>query len=311
LPASELGRCYAHEHLILDQSPFTEQHPEFSLPSVDRAADEVNEARAAGLEALVDATPCWAGRNPEKLLEVSKRCRVRIVAATGLYLRSSYPPESWPATASEEDLRKAFLGELQIGIQDAAGRRSSARAGFLKIAADVCQTRIDRSMFAAATAASVATGCAVMVHLEKGEGGPSVVETLVGLGLAPDRIILAHTDRKPQLAYHLELADTGCFLEYDQAARSPLTPDNPTARLVCSLVEHSLTRQLLLGSDLGRRRYWRSYGGQPGLRFLLVDFLPLLRRLGVPSEAIDELTITNPARAFSGGFPEPELDGDP
>jgi len=50
--------------------------------------------------------------------------------------------------------------------------------------------------------------------------------------------------------------------------------------------------------DAARRKYWRSYGGGPGLRFLLHEFVPRLREAGLVQDDIDGIFVRNPARCY-------------
>ena len=69
----ELGVTYAHEHLVIDGGRPVELEPEFDLGDVDAMATEVAEAAALGLRSVVDAMPCDAGRNAEKLADLSRQ----------------------------------------------------------------------------------------------------------------------------------------------------------------------------------------------------------------------------------------------
>jgi predicted metal-dependent phosphotriesterase family hydrolase len=64
------------------------------------------------------------------------------------------------------------------------------------------------------------------------------------------------------------------------------------------MVDAGFGGQLLLGMDAARRKYWRSYGGGPGLRFLLREFVPRLREAGLVQENIDAIFVRNPARCY-------------
>ena len=55
-----------------------------------------------------------------------------------------------------------------------------------------------------------------------------------------------------------------------------------------------------LGNDLGRPSYWRSYGGGPGLDFILTQFVPRLLSQGIEQHFIDEMLINNPRRFLTG-----------
>jgi phosphotriesterase-related protein len=54
----------------------------------------------------------------------------------------------------------------------------------------------------------------------------------------------------------------------------------------------------MLGCDLGRRDYFRAWGGGPGLAYLLTTFVPRLRRR-IGEEATDAILIATPARFYA------------
>jgi predicted metal-dependent phosphotriesterase family hydrolase len=54
----------------------------------------------------------------------------------------------------------------------------------------------------------------------------------------------------------------------------------------------------MLGLDLGMRDYFRSYGGGPGMTYLMDTFVPRLRRR-IGDEAVEAILVANPARAFA------------
>ena len=56
--------------------------------------------------------------------------------------------------------------------------------------------------------------------------------------------------------------------------------------------------QIVLGMDAARRKYWRSYGGGPDLRYLLSEFVPRLRASGLSAEDVDTIFVRNPAGAY-------------
>ena len=63
VPSSELGMCFAHEHLVIDGGVAKLVNPEISLQRVSDAVAELAPCVAAGLGAVVDAMPADAGRN--------------------------------------------------------------------------------------------------------------------------------------------------------------------------------------------------------------------------------------------------------
>ena len=55
----------------------------------------------------------------------------------------------------------------------------------------------------------------------------------------------------------------------------------------------------MLGMDAARRVYWRSYGGAPGLSFLLGPFTAEMRSAGIAEDAWRRIFVTTPAATFA------------
>lgn len=303
VPAGQLGRCYAHEHVIIDRSFTTHVTPDFLLDDVARAAAELAAFRAAGGNAMVDSMPCDSGRNVLKLAEVSRRTGVHLVCPTGLHLAKYYPPGHWGETLDETALSELFVADITAGV-DALDygapvvRRTPHRAGVIKIATGPAFTAREERLFAAAARAHALTGCPVLTHTEQGALGLEQAQRLRALGVDLRHVCLSHTDRRPDLAYHRELLSTGVRLEYDSAFRGPAGPGNPTCDLLAALLPE-FPDQLMLGMDAARRGYWRSYGGAPGLDYLLTGFSATLRAAGLTDDLLHRVFVTTPAATYS------------
>jgi len=298
-----LGRCYAHEHLIIDPSYTTQVFPEILLPSVENAVRELEDFRKAGGGAVVDCMPCDAGRNVVKLADISRRSGVHVVAPTGLHRTRFYPEGHWRFRASVEALADLFVTEIETGIDanDCAGpeaRRTPHRAGVIKLGSDgPALDAAERAAFEAGASAHRRTGCPVITHCEPARGLEQV-EFLAARGVAPAHIVLSHTDRLPDAAYHRELLRTGAFVEYDRTFRAKLDDANPTLQLFVRMARE-FPDQTMLGTDGARPSYWRSYGGGPGLDYLLLEFSDRARRLGVSDDLLRKVFVDNPARAYA------------
>lgn len=143
------------------------------------------------------------------------------------------------------------------------------------------------------------TGAPILTHTEQGAGALEQVRLFQDLGASLTHLVLSHTDRKPDPAYHREILSTRVMLEYDSAFRWSERDGNPTLALVLTMFAEGFGRQILLGMDAARRKYWRSYGGNPGLRFLLHNFVPRRRSGGLGQNEIDAIFIRNPQRCYS------------
>jgi phosphotriesterase-related protein len=305
VPSQDAGVCYAHEHVIIDPSFTTFCYPDFLIDSVEKASADVRDFRAAGGKTLVDSMPCGGGRNAFKLAEVARRTGTNILCPTGLHLAKYYAPGHWGERLTAEALASLFVAEIEEGIDGAdyngpTIERTSHRAGLIKVATgEGGFTPREEKTFEAAAAAHGKTGAPILTHTEQGEGGLEQVEFLRSRHVNLPHVVLSHTDRKPDVSYHKELLSTGVMLEYDSAFRWKAEQGNPTEDLVVEMFAADYGGQILLGMDAARRSYWKSYGGKPGLGFLLDEFVPRLKARGLSQSNIDSIFIENPARCYS------------
>jgi predicted metal-dependent phosphotriesterase family hydrolase len=300
----EMGVTYAHEHLIIDGGRPVEMSPDFLLADVDRLADELRDAAAAGLQTAIDAMPADCGRNPAKLAELSRRTGVNIVAATGLHHERFYGPSHWSLRASEDWLADLFVADVTEGIdeRDYGGStvlRTDIRAGIVKVAgSEGGPSARDLPIFRAAAAAHARTGVPVHTHCEAGTGALEQIRVLVDSGVPTERISLSHVDKIVDRSYHGELFATGAFAVYDQAFRWG-DRDNGTLQLLEWAIADGHAGQVMLGMDAARQGYYRAFGGSPGLPFLLRAFSDGMETGGIGAEIRRGLFVDNPARAFA------------
>jgi phosphotriesterase-related protein len=303
---AELGVTYAHEHLVIDGGRPAQLQPDFDLSDVDRMATELEAAASRGLGAAIDAMPCDAGRNANKLAELSRRTGVHIVAPTGLHHDRWYGPTHWRHRVSEEELADLFTADIEDGIDsnDYGGpvvRRTPHRAGVIKIAgSEGGPSEIDRPTFEAAAIAHRRTGAPILTHCEAGTGGLEQVQLLGELGADLGHVALSHVDQVVDRGYHRELAATGVTLEYDQTFRWADRP-NGTLQLLEWLGEDGHVDRVVLGMDAARQRYYTVYGGSPGLSWLLDGFSEAMTGRGLGAATQRALFVENPARVFAFG----------
>ena len=300
----DLGPTYAHEHLVIDGGRIVELNPDFLLADVDKAVAELEPARELGLAAIVDATPCAAGRNPRKLADASRRSGVHVVASTGLHLAQHYDPAGWTEHETAEQLAARFEADIVEGI-DAHDNRGDAvertehRAGTIKIAGSAELTDRERRVFEAAAIAHSHTGCPILTHCTDGLGAIEQVTVLAELGVQSRHVTLSHTDKVADRGYHREILATGASVEYDQGFRWKAGVDNGTLTLLAWMIEDGFDDEVMLGMDAARQGYWTAYGGSPGWTFLLGEFADAMRARGIDGDDQRAIFVSNPARAFA------------
>jgi phosphotriesterase-related protein len=248
--------------------------------------------------------PPGLGRDPEGLRALSEQTGALIVAATGFHMERYYDTEHWLYHYSAEQIAELWRAEIEEGMDRWGYRgplvqRCAARAGLIKVATGYYTWNENTvRWFEAAAMAQRATGVPIASHTENGVLGERQVAALTGLGVPASSIIVGHIDKNADPYVHRELAATGVFLEYDSPSRLKYGPDRDAVELIASAVEHGYERQILLGMDLARRSYLPSYGGGPGLGYLLERLVPRLEAEGL-GDVVPLLFVENPARAFS------------
>ena len=304
---AELGFCHAHDHVLIGPNVATIQNPDLLIDDVDAATEEVMLFRQAGGGTIVDAMPLDCGRDPEGLIEVSKRTRVHIVAATGFHTRRYYPPGHWSERISADELADIMTAEITDGMDRRSlaggpGRVApmSARAGVVKVATDEEGiTDLAARIMTAAAECHRRTGAPILTHTERGLFGVEQVSFLTALGVAPEAVLVSHVDRLTDPAYHADLAQTGAYLVYDGPSRTRYHSPEQMAGCMLTAAQHGAAQRILLGMDLALRSYRISTGGSPGLGFVLERFLPLLRSAGFSEQDLDRFGSLNPAAALS------------
>lgn len=304
-PATALGRWDYHEHLF-QVSPLL---PGDELDDEPASGQEAALLRAAGIDAMVEATPTGLGRRPDAVARIARATGLTVVHVSGAHRQEHYGTGHWLLECSTEALSRRFTADVVDGLpaSDVADRGSPAlgpagepvRAGMLK--AGIGYWRIspfEHRVLAAVAAVAGATGVAVMVHLEYASAAWEVLAALADDGLAADRVVLAHADRNLDPGLHAELTAAGAYLGYDGMARHREAPD--AALLDClerTLAAGDPTR-VVLGGDVARRTRYRAHGGMPGLDYLPRRFLPRVTdRLG--QAVTDLLLVENPLRLLT------------
>src|SRR5690606_8170231 len=115
-------------------------------------------------------------------------------------------------------------------------QRTPHRAGIIKVATTGDDpTPAESRLLEAAAMAHVRTGCPILTHCEEGRGALAQVEALRACGVAPDRVVVSHTDKVEDIAYHRDVLATGVNAEYDQGLRQALRGDTFTVGLITAM----------------------------------------------------------------------------
>ncbi|MEO3926191.1 hypothetical protein ABGB07_20310 [Micromonosporaceae bacterium B7E4] len=311
VPPELLGPTDYHEHLF----QVTPLLPGDELDDEPASQTETGLLFAAGITAMVEATPVGLGRDPAAVARISAATGMRVVATTGAHREAHYGPDHPLVTAAEADLAARFRADLVDGclVRDIGSNPETlggtavalapdgrpVRAGLLKAGIGYWSIgSFERRVLGAVAAAHRSTGAAVMVHLEHGSAGHEVLDLLGADGVDAGRVVLAHADRNPDPGLHVELAQRGAYLGYDGMARHRERPDSALIELIAAVCGEGMAGHLLLGGDVARRSRYVGYGGMPGLAYLPDRFLPRLRAHLGP-EVVRRIMVDVPARLLA------------
>jgi phosphotriesterase-related protein len=298
LDVSKLGFTLSHEHVcVFPKLLFSDR-----AVAATRMVDKLKEAKAAGVDTVIDLTTADVGRDVRFGEEVSRRSGVQIVASTGF----RFAPDAY-SVQTVEQIAELFIREIERGIDD-----TGIKAGVIKVAAGSAAVRpAEEKGFKAAARASKVTGVPIETHTgARRRGGEMQAAIFEAEGLNPARVSLGHSDDTDDVNYLLGLAKRGYTLGIDHAfygaiERTEGQPDYIKERLEVSWKKRAGYIKQLIDAGFGDKLFlandWeldREQINPDGLLFNTRKTIPYLTQLGVSQRAIHAITVENPERFF-------------
>jgi 5-phospho-D-xylono-1,4-lactonase len=299
----KMGLTYSHEHIVIEEGFTTLANPEFILNDTVRITAELKELFQLGGRTMIDTMPAACGRNVLKLAEVSRNSKIHIVAPTGIHLEIYYPPNHWRYHLSADELTGLFIRDIVEGIDEydyncPIVKRTSHKAGMIKLATgDERITEHQQKIFEAVVNAHRVTGAPILTHTNGGVLAMEQVEQFAKLGADLNHVVISHVDKHRDLIFHKDLLQTGVFVEYDSHFRFKSKGDNWTYELLEKMLP-VYADQIVIGMDMAKNTYWKSYGGTPGLTYLLTEFRQEIETKGL-GDYFDKMFFANPQRLYT------------
>lgn len=303
IPVENMGVTYSHEHIVIDECYATFENPDFLLNDQQKIALELIGLTKLGCSTMVDTMPVNVGRNILKSVALSKQSGIHFILPTGIHLERYYPKSHWRYQYTADQLTRLFVADIEEGIDqyDYNGPlvdRSLHKAGLIKLATgDEPFTKHQEKIFEAVVNAHLQTGVPILTHTNNGNHSIAQAELFHKLGANLNHVVLSHVDRNKDLVYQIDLMQTGVSVEYDSAFRWKPGSPNYTYQYLEKLLP-MFPNQITVGMDAARNSYWKSYGGEPGLDYLLTTFKDEINNRNL-HEYLDKIFIENPARIFS------------
>lgn len=331
--AEDLGVTLAHDHVLIDgtfmyvepeeisQKNFARQKislenrgwvgynwtsnwDNVELKDEDIAVSELRHFVAAGGRTIVDPTNIGLGRDPLALARIARLSGMHVVMGAGYYIGSTHPDDM--GDRSQEDVTKEIIRDIEVGVGD-----TQIKAGLIgEVGCTYPWWDNEKKSLRAATDAQQETGAALMVHPGRSPNSPVEIADVVDkAGGDLSRTIICHIDRTClDRAWLKDLAQTGCYLEYDLFGNeSSFYPPNPDVDMPSDAermdvilwhFEQGYERQVLLSHDVATKHRLRAYGGLC-YDHLITNVVPRLRKRGLTQAQVSTLIVDNPATVYA------------
>lgn len=263
--ASELGATYIHEHLYVKPCELPEFYP-YTLDNVEKSVEEARAFKAAGGSTIVEMSPLNFGRNTEALRTIAEESGVNVVCITGFHKQAHIP--QWFYELDDADVSHVVIDEIEDGIG-----WSHVLPGAIKVGSSLnVITEAERRAIALCGRIAADFGLPVITHCDKGTMGLEQIELLGAAGVSPERVCLSHVDLTLDADYMKRICSTGASISFDHVGRDLEGHDAARVEILAELVAAGFGDKVCLAGDMGKKDYFGSYGGKPGLGFILTTF---------------------------------------
>ena len=269
------------------------------------AVKELLRFKNNGGGAVVDMSNHGLHRTPEGLTRVSEATGLHIIMGTGYYVGASHPKE---LKKTRVDL---LVDEMVTDITVGADGTPIKSGVIGEIGCSYPLTEAEIKVLEATAVAQSKTGVPVNIHPGQSQSSPmEIIDLYRSFGGDVKHTAISHIGNRHGLdiGLTLELARTGCYIDYDSFGnyQNPIILPEKTfyalddwQRIQCikELIDKGYLSQLLIAHDIFNKTDLRHYGGF-GYDHIHKTVIPLMHMNGIKDEEIDKMLIDNPKRFF-------------
>jgi phosphotriesterase-related protein len=294
--ATKAGTILPHEHILVDfiGADSTGYFRWNRDTVISHVLPYLIEAKSAGVNALMECTPAYLGRDPVLLQMLSDSCGIHIITNTGFYgaMQNKSLPEA-AYTMTTDQLAELWTSEWLNGIES-----TKIKPGFIKIAVapDSVLTPVHEKLVRAAARAHLKTGLTINGHTGPDATVLAEMAILHDEGVDPSAFIWTHAQRG-SFEVHVNMAQKGCWIALDNVMIENI--DKYVSMLI-NLKKHNLLNKVLLSHDAG----WYNVTDPQSVAYrshtaIFTHLKPALMSKGFTEDEWQQMTMTNPAEAYT------------
>lgn len=299
LPFERLGITDAHNHIWIESVPGADPSGPI-LNQFSLILKELVEFREKGGETLLDCQPEGCGRDGNQLLALSLASKINLIACTGFHRKKYYSQNHWLWEAGAPKIGDFLCAELEEGLSETLNSPSPVKAGFIKIALESTWADCPHVALEGAAFAALKSKALMEIHTEKGALAEKACAYFTDLGLLPNRLVLCHMDKRPDIGLHKELAHLGILLEYDTFFKPKYKPAANLWPLIDQMVGAGFSDRIALATDMAEAELYHHIGDGAGLASLPGEIQNQLTEKGIPESAREQMLGGNIARRLAG-----------
>lgn len=304
LDTADMGTTLMHEHIMSSSIGIPQNYPDIlDRGYMKRIVNGLKQAKAGGIDTIVDATTLDLGRDINVLAEASRCTGVNVIACTGWWIEKP----RFLTGVSIDRLARAFIRDIKEGITG-----TGIKAGILKGASDKAGVLPHEvTILRAVAQAHHETGLPIMLHsYSPGQVGKRQIAILKEEGVNLGRVKMDHSNDTTDLEYLTWMLDQGCYLGMDRYPGQGASPMARTKTLkalidagykdrLCVSHDWSLARHVASDSPIGSPHKREKLNPHNYLYIKNIVF-PQLQEMGVSENIINSILVDAPRKFFEG-----------
>lgn len=301
LDTASLGFTLMHEHVITRSPGMFENWPQLfdRADTIARATDILAEAKASGVQTIVDLTTMDLGRDVALVAEVARRSGMQVIVATGIW----WQPPRWVLSHSVDQLAALFIDDIERGCQG-----TDIRAAIIKCATDEAGvTPAIETVLRACVRAHKATGVPISTHTyAAGRMGLEQQRIFRDEGVDLGNVTIGHSGDSEDIEYLEMLIGAGSLIGMDRFGIHRLLSTERRVAVIAELCRRGHAARMTLSHDTNCYSDSRERADMermmPDWRYthIPLDVVPALRAAGVSDDQIEQMTVRTPRAIFEG-----------